>query len=680
MSPAPIVTSRSPSPSRSAERLRRPARRRRATRPAARRACVGGRLGDHQAADPCERPDRLLAGRVDVEHDDLVGGGERRAELAARAPWCASRGGAGRPRSGAGGASSRSAASERRRPRSGGGRSRRRSRAPVALALAARGGAPSPGSRQRRDQALDRGIDVAVERAAARRARRGVGDVVAARDREADLDARRSPPRRPGTGCRRAVGATSVASRSAAGPGRPAGGCDREAEDPAGAVEGRPAGAPAGRTSAGGRGRERGERLAQLGQRAPVRVVVELDVGDHRDLGVELRGSCRRSRRPRRPPTRPRPSRRWRARRRARRRAARRRGRRRGRRRRRAARGRSSPPSSSCRGCRRRRSAACAGAELGEQLAAVDDALAALARALTSSGLSSGIAVETTTSASAGTLVGVVADRRLDPGGAQPLEVGGLGPVGAASPRRRARCRPAPGRSSRRRRSRRSGAGGARRVALIGAASPARRRGPRRRSARRRRASPARARPRPSRSSRSASASSVGDLGAAGARRSSSASSTITSPRRPSAIQRALASDGRPSRAGRGPGSRAARPRRSRRPSRPRGRRPGRWRRARRRGRARTRAACSGSRRPARPSAASSRVVAAAGDVEDVEADGPRPARRPAKASSAAWLIERAPRLPPKTSRQRRLGTIPNRRRAPAAVGLERSPPAPGGR
>ena len=40
--------------------------------------------GDLQAADPGQLADRLLAGRVDVEHDDLVGQGQGGAELLGR--------------------------------------------------------------------------------------------------------------------------------------------------------------------------------------------------------------------------------------------------------------------------------------------------------------------------------------------------------------------------------------------------------------------------------------------------------------------------------------------------------------------------------------------------------------------------------------------------------------------
>ena len=80
MSPAPIVISRSPSRRLGAERLggllggRQPP-----DAPPA--GTVGGLLGDHQAADPGERADRLLARRVDVEDRDLVGRRQGGAEL-----------------------------------------------------------------------------------------------------------------------------------------------------------------------------------------------------------------------------------------------------------------------------------------------------------------------------------------------------------------------------------------------------------------------------------------------------------------------------------------------------------------------------------------------------------------------------------------------------------------------
>ena len=128
MSPAPIVTSRSPSPSRGRQRalgavgVDQPPHR-------AAPCVVGSRPGDREAADPGERPDRLLASRVDVEdrRPRRRPPGPRRSRR--RAPWCASTGGAGRRRSGAAGRA-REAPRGPPRPRSGGARSRRRSAAP----------------------------------------------------------------------------------------------------------------------------------------------------------------------------------------------------------------------------------------------------------------------------------------------------------------------------------------------------------------------------------------------------------------------------------------------------------------------------------------------------------------------------------------------------------------------
>ena len=82
---------------------------------------------------------------------------------------------------------------------------------------------------------------------------------------------------------------------------------------------------------------EGGEGLGELRERAPARVVIELEVRDHRDLRLKLEEARVALVRLRDQPTRPRPRRRWSALRPARRRAARRRGRRPGRRRSRAA-------------------------------------------------------------------------------------------------------------------------------------------------------------------------------------------------------------------------------------------------------------------------------------------------------------------------------------------------------
>ena len=78
---------------RPAGRPRAAARRERARRVATSRShqtglpagVVGGGAGDVEAADAGELAHRLLAGRVDVEHADLVGRGERGAEAPASA-------------------------------------------------------------------------------------------------------------------------------------------------------------------------------------------------------------------------------------------------------------------------------------------------------------------------------------------------------------------------------------------------------------------------------------------------------------------------------------------------------------------------------------------------------------------------------------------------------------------
>ena len=79
MSPAPIVTRTSPSRSRGA---RARSARLGVDEPPDRaaRGAVGGRPRDREAADAFERPHRPLAGRIDVEHADLVRGRQGRAE------------------------------------------------------------------------------------------------------------------------------------------------------------------------------------------------------------------------------------------------------------------------------------------------------------------------------------------------------------------------------------------------------------------------------------------------------------------------------------------------------------------------------------------------------------------------------------------------------------------------
>ena len=78
-------------------------------------------------------------------------------------------------------------------------------------------------------------------------------------------------------------------------------------------------------------------------------------------------------------------------------------------------------------------------AELGQQLAAGEDRERRARGPAASSGLSSPIAVETTTSASGGQVGRVVADRRLEPGPAQPLHIRGVGAVAAGDASRPSR-------------------------------------------------------------------------------------------------------------------------------------------------------------------------------------------------------------------------------------------------
>ena len=98
------------------------------------------------------------------------------------------------------------------------------------------------------------------------------------------------------------------------------------------------------------------------------------------------------------------------------------------------------------------------------------------------------------------------------------------------------------------------------------------------------------------------------------------------------------------------------------------GRGPGRRRRGSRRGRARTRAACSGRRAGRR------RAARAAPRSRGGRRGGRRGSRdrsRSANAATAHSLIERAPWLPPMTSRQRSPAAMPKRVAGAAAVGLE---------
>ena len=80
MSPAPIVISRSPSSSLGPSASTAVSAVGEPPHPPS-PGTVRGLIGHHQAAYPGEGPDRLLASRVDVEDRDLVGRGERRAEL-----------------------------------------------------------------------------------------------------------------------------------------------------------------------------------------------------------------------------------------------------------------------------------------------------------------------------------------------------------------------------------------------------------------------------------------------------------------------------------------------------------------------------------------------------------------------------------------------------------------------
>ena len=127
MSPAPIVTSRSPRASRGRERPRGAIRVHAATRPAGPPARSAAARATSSPLTPASGADRLLARGIDVEHRDLVGGGERRAEpprerLGARVEVGLEDGDqAARARA-------REAPRGRPPPRSGGGRSRRRSR------------------------------------------------------------------------------------------------------------------------------------------------------------------------------------------------------------------------------------------------------------------------------------------------------------------------------------------------------------------------------------------------------------------------------------------------------------------------------------------------------------------------------------------------------------------------
>ena len=247
-----------------------------------------------------------------------------------------------------------------------------------------------------------------------------------------------------------------------------------------------------------GRLAEAAEGVEQLGPRRPARVVVELDVGDHRDLGSQAQEARVALVRLGDDPLACAPSRRWPARRRARRPAARRRAGTRGRRRWRAGRERASRRWSSCRACpataMRRRSAHSSASSSPRCITRWPRS-----RARASSGLSSPTAVETTTSAPAGTASASWPIRGSSPAAR----------AAACTRTRRGRCR-SPWRRARSQTSARPlMPGAADRDEVEPAAIPdqslSRRpsaslalRAPRRRSARRRRDAPATATPPPS--------------------------------------------------------------------------------------------------------------------------------------------------------------------------------------
>ena len=79
-SPAPRVTSRSPSSSRSARTRSRPLDVAEPAAPGAPGAASAAASATSRPLTPGERPDRLLAGRIDVEHADLVGSRQRSPE------------------------------------------------------------------------------------------------------------------------------------------------------------------------------------------------------------------------------------------------------------------------------------------------------------------------------------------------------------------------------------------------------------------------------------------------------------------------------------------------------------------------------------------------------------------------------------------------------------------------
>ena len=183
MSPAPIVTSMSPSRS-SGPRALAASSASGSHQTGLPPACVRGRLGDQPPRHALERAHRLLARRVDVEHRDLVRCRERDApnsvaSALVREYRCGWKTAISRP------GRARAPRPAPRAPRSGGGRSRRRRARPDA----------SPFSSMRRAtprklaSAGGAGVDVGPGQRQRRRARRG-------RSRRCGGRGRRARPRR----------------------------------------------------------------------------------------------------------------------------------------------------------------------------------------------------------------------------------------------------------------------------------------------------------------------------------------------------------------------------------------------------------------------------------------------------------------------------------------------------
>ena len=395
--------------------------RRRAARPTGLPSHPLGRgPGDPQAADAGQLADRLLARRVDVEHRDLVGERQRRAELL-------------REGLGARVEVGLEDGDQPRRVQLAQGRERgadlgrvvgvvvvdcgpRRARPSARAAAARRGSRPAPRPRGR---ASNPASSIAASAARAL----------------STLWLARGPPSVRDSG--RAPGELGVRSHAWRLPS------DQVGEAAVGGRSHTP--------SAGARNSREGP--VQLGERAPAGVVVHLDIGDHRDLGVAAAGSWRRSRRPRRPPTPP-------------------------------------PPAGVGRLAVVAEAGHLAADEEGrvgaESRAAPRPAIAVVvvlpwvpataisrfsaqssassaprwstaaprSRASASSGFSSPIAVETTTSAPSGRLAASWPTSGSSPARPQALHIRGVGAVAAGDRRAEPRRRPAPARSSRRRRSR----------------------------------------------------------------------------------------------------------------------------------------------------------------------------------------------------------------------------------